>query len=356
MIKDYIACLGLIFAFMLTAGLVQKAGRYEHHVSLIKHIKIGVIYGLLGSGLLLFSISMPGGGTINIGYVAAIIAARNGRAVSLGAACLIMWVYQLFINGAITGSESISLAALVLFLLALIQFQLSDPVYFLLAILGGTAMHTGLSSIAAEQQISFQAFLYAAAGGIPTYFIQKISKRDVELFRSYHKEATTDFLTGVQNVRQFDKRLNSLVRKALLRNEPLSLLLIDIDHFKKINDTYGHITGDFVLKEAAKVLTSQLSNKDFLSRNGGEEFAVLLPGYAHAKGLSVAEALRKSIEAAVFYYEFTLKIQITISIGVATLNETVYDPEELIVQADNALYSAKHAGRNQVCSIHKCYN
>ncbi|WP_180954184.1 GGDEF domain-containing protein [Bacillus sp. M6-12] len=353
MIKDYIGCLGLIVAFILAAGHVQKAGRYGSGLTVYKQVQFGVVYGLLGGGLTLFAFSLPEGGAIDIAYVAALLAAWNGRAVSLCITFFIMFLYQLMIAESISGNEIISLSVLTVFLVSLIQFRFSERVYFILAILGGSAIYTGLSQHGA-QDMSFEAFFYSVAGGIHAYFIHHFSRKDVELFRSYQKEATTDFLTGVQNVRQFDRSLNSFVKSALLRNEPLSLLLIDIDHFKKINDTYGHITGDFVLKEAAKVLTNKLSSGDFLSRNGGEEFAVMLPGYDHAKALQVAEALRQSIEETIFHYDYTLKIQITISIGAATLDETVFSSDDLIIQADSALYSAKHAGRNIVCSKFKC--
>jgi diguanylate cyclase len=142
--------------------------------------------------------------------------------------------------------------------------------------------------------------------------------------------------------------------KSLEDDTPLSLLFIDIDFFKKVNDSYGHPIGDLVLKKFAVVLSDLVSEKDFISRNGGEEFAVLLPECDHQQAIFFAERIRKQIEETPFIIHDNKSISTTVSIGVATLCETTKDIEELIIQADSALYSAKQVGRNRVCSIQRC--
>ena len=160
------------------------------------------------------------------------------------------------------------------------------------------------------------------------------------------KEASTDFLTQVANRASFDRAIADLVNDFYKRNYPFVLLMIDIDHFKKINDTYGHQAGDFVLRELARLLKSQLRARDIIARYGGEEFAILLPGVTFSQAIRVAERLRRTVEKHLFKYG-DREIPVTVSIGVAPMREGL-DETSLVEKADKALYLAKRSGRNQV--------
>lgn len=165
------------------------------------------------------------------------------------------------------------------------------------------------------------------------------------------KEALTDSLTGLANRKAFDKRLAHDMAEAAAQGMPLTLLLIDIDHFKKINDTYGHVTGDQVLRLISSVLLNNIKGQDMGARYGGEEFAVLLPRTPLAGGQNVAEVLRRLIEGKEIVNRGSgHKLgRITLSAGVAQ-----YKPGEstfaFIERADAALYEAKKSGRNRVCA------
>ena len=160
------------------------------------------------------------------------------------------------------------------------------------------------------------------------------------------KEATIDFLTQVANRASFDRALSDMVNDFYRRNYPFALIMIDIDNFKKINDTYGHQAGDYVLRELAKVLKSQLRARDIIARYGGEEFAIILPGVTFSQALRVAERLRRSIEKHLFKYK-DVQIPVTISLGLAMMRDGL-DETAIVEKADKALYLAKRSGKNQV--------
>lgn len=162
----------------------------------------------------------------------------------------------------------------------------------------------------------------------------------------------TDALTGIYNRRYFDKRSNTELRRSWRTESSLCLLMIDIDHFKHINDTYGHLVGDHILKDVAKLISSNLKRtSDVVCRYGGEEFAIILPDTSLPGALALGEELRAAIESKAFTIE-GLRIDLTISVG---LHGGVFAPrtrvDDIIARADKALYWAKENGRNQVAAF-----
>jgi two-component system cell cycle response regulator len=161
--------------------------------------------------------------------------------------------------------------------------------------------------------------------------------------------AVTDGLTGLHNRRYLERHLATLVNQAIAREKPLSVLVLDIDYFKAINDGYGHAVGDDVLREFSRRVRKAVRGIDLACRMGGEEFVIAMPDTDAALALLVGERLRQKIAVEPFRIpESGENIEVTVSIGIASLGSTEDTPETLLKRADEALYDAKRAGRNRV--------
>ncbi|MEZ4322827.1 MAG: GGDEF domain-containing protein [Myxococcota bacterium] len=163
-----------------------------------------------------------------------------------------------------------------------------------------------------------------------------------------YKSATRDSLTGLSNRRHFQERLDSEVAWHRRHEAPLTLLFVDIDHFKLVNDSHGHLAGDEVLVQIAELIQAICRIEDVVARWGGEEFVLLLRQTPSLPGRQVAERLRRIVEQRTFLAAGQ-KLKITVSVGVATgVGEALTSSVELVEEADTALYAAKDAGRNRV--------
>jgi two-component system cell cycle response regulator len=174
-----------------------------------------------------------------------------------------------------------------------------------------------------------------------------------EIFqKQMYESALRDGLTKAFNKKYFTDRLESELTFALRHESPLVLVMFDIDHFKKVNDTHGHQAGDLVLSEISTLLTGALRAEDVFARYGGEEFAVICRGTDLTQASIVGERMRKAVEKHRFTFEGT-HIPVTISVGIAGLPDpAVKDATDLVARADKALYQSKHGGRNRV-TIHQ---
>lgn len=201
--------------------------------------------------------------------------------------------------------------------------------------------------------ISEFSIAYLLAGTLE-YFLLKYSQKSNELYRIYKKNSTKDFLTGLNNTRNFDKLVNETFVQAKEKNANLSCLMVDIDHFKRVNDTYGHPVGDLVLKELSNILQSNCRFFDIIGRVGGEEFCVLLLDCGQEEAFQIAARIRKSVNKYDFKVDNKKYINITVSIGVSTYPDKVEDLEKLKEMADRALYTAKRTGRDKICNDDRC--
>lgn len=204
-----------------------------------------------------------------------------------------------------------------------------------------------------EYQVSRneQTFFFIILTLVIIIFTWFVGQRMVKVLQ---KVANTDRLTQINNRNVFYTQLDSELEWAMKRRTPLALIMLDIDHFKKVNDEYGHMAGDEVLRELAKTIQSLLRQGDTLARFGGEEFIIIVPNTDKEGTYVLAERIRARVENHSFGFE-SKQIPITVSAGVAVLNNEVSEGSDmekikdlLTEQADKALYSAKNKGRNRV--------
>ena len=182
-------------------------------------------------------------------------------------------------------------------------------------------------------------FKYLERGSIEAHAIEQLQTKSEK-----------DPLTGIYNKGALQIKGAESFKRAKLLKVPMSIAVFDLDHFKKINDTYGHPAGDYVLREMAAVIGTKLIRlDDYFARYGGEEFVVLLFGSNLQQALEIGERLRATIETHSFVYQGS-KLPITISVGVATKEGEMASWEELFAKADAALYTSKNNGRNRVTS------
>ncbi len=233
------------------------------------------------------------------------------------AGCLVLHPLSMFIHNQFYGHESGPLHFLVL---SFSLEHLTMAVYF-----------TGLGAIAGLMQGSY-------------------AHRLRMLYEHAKSLSVTDELTLLHNRRNFLDQLQKEILRAVRSRSPLSLMMMDIDHFKHYNDTYGHLAGDEFLRKFAQHLKSNLRETDFVARYGGEEFMVIMPDTPINGAYHIAERLREGMQKS-----FIMKDcpshgdRITLSIGVAEFGSDTGNTQQLIASADEALYRAKRLGRNRVC-------
>lgn len=218
--------------------------------------------------------------------------------------------------------------------------------------------HTPIVFLTSETsaRIDFEAM---NAGAVDYLVKQEITPRMLERSLRYavkmaesmealRRLATRDELTGLLNRRELDRILDEETERAKRFTHPLSVLMIDVDHFKAVNDGHGHPAGDAVLREIARRLGGQIRNVDRLARYGGEEFVAILVQTEAEAARQVAERMRRAVARQAILATQTLALEVSVSLGVATLPDHGDSPGALLAAADKALYAAKASGRNCV--------
>ncbi len=204
------------------------------------------------------------------------------------------------------------------------------------------------------------AFVVASFGSVTVFtligfigflFVREMDRHITERERAKEKLeylAIHDSLTGLYNRKEMEQRVAGEVQRAIRYGHVVSVFMLDVDHFKSVNDTYGHRIGDAVLRDISKIIEKSIRKTDHGARYGGEEFVVIFPETALSRAEELAERLRDQIASHLFHIAGDKTIKLTVSIGIANLPEHAESWQGLLEAADKALYAAKHAGRNQV--------
>lgn len=354
MIKNLLSNLTILFSLTFLYVQLTNSSPLIKTSPLSKKILAGIMGGLLSNILMQYSIHL-GTTIIDLRHIPIILLSYYGGAVPAFVAMILIIIGR-FLIGINTSSYS-AVALITVITLgsvyfskqmmpkkskALIILTFSNIVYLFLYLYLIRDVKTLIWLIPANWAISYLA-------GFISFYTVDYLRESQSLFNRYKLESSIDQLTGLNNVRHFDEIFNRTVKEAVTKHKKLTLLYIDIDFFKKINDTYGHNAGDIVLRELGTVLKSSVRSNDIVSRKGGEEFTAILLDCALNRAVEVSERMRKAVEEHPFRLDTDEIIHITISIGLACFDETTKDAALLIEDADKALYNAKRSGRNKVC-------
>ena len=357
MLRDLFINMAIGISFIsIISQLIKK---YEIGNSSSTRIKImtGVVTGLLGIIIMIFSVNVGGNTILDFRNVIIALSAIYGGTISVIICGLMIALFRVVYFG-ITMSSIIAVivAGIVVVGCGLIaRLNIRTTLKWIYATLYNLTFASIALTILLKGKINLINFLliYWSMTCLVSLIVAYYSNYCLtanSLFRKLQFDSTKDFLTGLNNVRNFDSLFNYAIKNAKEKKENLSLLMIDIDFFKKVNDTYGHEQGDIVLYELGKVLSENSRSFDIVSRNGGEEFTVLLLDCPNEHAIQIAERVRSSVETHSFILSTGIQIAITVSIGVASHRGIANEMEKLLEISDIALYAAKHTGRNKVCT------
>lgn len=352
-IKDLFFNCTIIISAVTFANMLMRDGFLRSKTN--NHLLTGFLTGILSCVLMLNSVAISPEVILDFRFIPIILMGIYVSFWSSVEASLIIAVFRIAYFGVNKASIiSAVVTILVGFGCGLIG-KLKLPIWlkWLLALMWiSIGSSAGLSLVIQDSALLSEVVLYfivsMSVACTLMYFFAEFIVESNRRYARIKEENMRDALTDLHNVRHFDRSLNHHAGQAIAERESLSLLFIDIDHFKKINDQYGHLNGDLVLIEISKILTKLARSQDTVSRNGGEEFTVLLTGCNLKQAGIVGERIRKTIEKHDFILSDHTVAKITVSIGIASIPETTLDEEKLIEQADIALYQAKRSGRNQV--------
>ncbi|WP_145407080.1 GGDEF domain-containing protein [Paenibacillus xylanexedens] len=363
MLSTFFVNLCIMITFMYVSGIIAKF--YSIRVpfpSLRVQLIGGILFGIYGTVLMNYSFSINESTIVDLRHLAIITAAVYLGGMASFISGLVISILRVVIFG--LSSAAIDAAfVMVLIGLAGVYFSyaswsrltkiltmnlFSMALIFIILIMNTTSINEFMKIYPVQLTISF-------VGGIFIYFIAEFINKSNELIFTLERRASTDHLTSLNNRLQFEKSLKFQLQYAREHQKKLSLLVIDIDRFKKVNDTFGHTAGDAVLKQLGQLLIEQARPVDIVSRNGGEEFAILLVDCDQQQALAVAERIRKTVERYLFSLPDGNTTRLTISIGVAVFPDNCddKDDDDFFEQADRGLYEAKNTGRNRVCVMKK---
>ncbi len=358
MFSDLIINAAILISFLSIANQFYRDRDLVMKSSPIFKLVAGVVCGTLGILLMWYSVRIQNKTLLDFRNIAALLAAAEGGGLSVIVSGLVMGAFRIEYFGVNMYSKTgtIVIALVTVGILFIFKTKKSLGRKWLLSTIYMTIVSCGAYFYIFQKDVSILliVFPYFILGTvIVSYTVYKymIYLNNMSLlFRKLKEESTKDYLTGLNNVREFNKLFMLVIEKAVSNNQKFSLLLIDIDFFKNINDTHGHQSGDKVLKEIGKILKQNCRTDDNISRNGGEEFSILLENASNSKAIEIAERIRKIIADNEFEVSSGRKINVTISIGISSYPETVTDITQIIERADEALYKAKRNGRNLVVS------
>jgi diguanylate cyclase len=355
-LKDFFINFSILFTGVFLIHQYCHSDRMSIKSSVQRRFRGGILYGLFGVLIMQFGIPINGGTLIDLRTIPMMIAAYTGGWVSTFVATTIIIICRLVLYP-ISNSSFINIIILTLTAIAFSMITQSnlktEKKWFLMAlsfiVIIGSSIHFVIPEFKKGIIIFFQYSFAIGCATFVTYLLKSYLWHSDDNYEKLKKYSQKDYLTGLNNTRTFHKAINSFFSKAKDHEEELSLLTIDIDHFKQINDTYGHPAGDKVIIQIGHILLQLCRSQDIVSRNGGEEFSIIMPDCDSTSARIVAERIRKAVEQSLFVVNENVELKVTVSIGYATSNQKdTLSVGQLIEEADKGLYMAKRSGRNRI--------
>lgn len=351
-LRDLFVNACIIVAVIFAGGLFFLDMGIGSRAPVKAKILSGIINGFLGVVLMTYSIKVAPDVIVDLRHFSFIVGSIYLGGVATFISGIIIATFRLFYKGISDSSIIVSAFILIATFGSILIGKLNltrKNKWILLCFYTTGIFSISISVVARNQDNLIMILIYYWIASLVTsiglFYYTKFLKNMHRIYERLKLEANTDYLTGLRNTRDFDTILNSLVCNDE-DDYKISLLLIDLDHFKNVNDSHGHSSGDEVLRQFSKILHKSVRNFDVVARIGGEEFCVLLYDCGKEKAYEIAERIRKSVETNTFWLPTGDNINITISVGVASYPDTTHDLERLRESADIQLYKAKNEGRN----------
>ncbi len=354
-ISDLFVNATILIASVSISNILVKKLSYLLDKIISKFI-VGILAGFLGIVLMIYSVHVTPTQIIDFRLLPIVLMALYSSAISaLTSACVINF-FRIAYFGLNFTSVTAAIVVLIItiwcILISKIQTKMSYKWIYtniLILIVGNISFTLTLDcDMYGTVVISYFVGVILLSIGL-FHLINSFLTEDIAYEKAY-EESKKDYLTGLFNFRQLDESLNKSIKKAKEQNKKLSILFIDIDNFKTINDIYGHTEGDKVLKIVGNILLETCRSFDIVSRRGGDEFMVILVDCDLLEAKEITKRIQKNTEEYRHKLESGESYKVTVSIGISSYPDTTSNEKKLIQQADAALYRAKCAGKNTFSS------
>ncbi|QBP93409.1 GGDEF domain-containing protein [Bacillus mycoides] len=349
MFRDLFVNMTIILSFIFVGGQLLRDKPLKEGFAVWQKCVVGIFTGILGVLLMHFGVHIEDS-LLDLRYLAVILAVIIGGPIASSITVAIILITRLLFTDYSLASELACYTIIVTGMGIVFIWRMKISIFtkwIWLNVYSLSILILPLSILFKDVSVVVLYFVCSIVAGYITFVSASYVLQSNELFQTMRHYATIDALTNLGNVRQFDFEMNRHIDSKHMKNDSLCLLLIDIDHFKYVNDTYGHPAGDEVLKQLGRILLENAPFPNLVFRKGGEEFALLLPKKRVAFGTRIGEQIRLAVEKHSFQLQNGEKIKITVSVG---LSEYKKSPEQFIQSADDALYYSKRNGRNKVSS------
>ncbi|MGG0259403.1 diguanylate cyclase [Bacillus mycoides] len=349
MFRDLFVNMTIILSFIFVGAQLLRDKPLKEGFAVWQKCVVGIFTGILGVLLMHFGVHIEDS-LLDLRYLAVILAVIIGGPIASSITVAIILITRLLFTDYSLASELACYTIIVTGIGIVFIWRMKISIFtkwIWLNVYSLSILILPLSILFKDVSVVVLYFVCSIVAGYITFVSASYVLQSNELFQTMRHYATIDALTNLGNVRQFDLEMNRHIGNKHMKNDSLCLLLIDIDHFKYVNDTYGHPAGDEVLKQLGRILLENTPFPNLVFRKGGEEFALLLPKKMIAFGTLIGEQIRLAVEKHSFQLQNGEKIKITVSVG---LSEYKKSPEQFIQSADDALYYSKRNGRNKVSS------